>query len=121
MCTCVFFRWDYNVYMCVLCVIDVCARVCTCVCAAGEAGAYDPTGQASYREACGTLGVVPASYALRHLQSSELTMMHHGLGPQVGAVAPANHGPSWSPDRPGELVPSSVRPGRTIMCSSVLL
>ncbi|XP_067084552.1 leucine-rich repeat-containing protein 74B [Osmerus mordax] len=48
----------------------------------GEAGAYDPTGQASYREACRTIGVVPASYALRHLQSSELIMMHHGLGPQ---------------------------------------
>ena len=74
-----------------------------CVCAAGETGAYDPTGQAGYREACRTLGVVPASYALRHLQSSELIMTHHGLGPQVGAaVTPANHGPSSHPHRERE-------------------
>ncbi|KAM7391187.1 hypothetical protein PAMP_021894 [Pampus punctatissimus] len=44
---------------------------------------YDPTGQTSYVEACEMLQVVPASYFLRHMQNSELVMMHRGLGPQV--------------------------------------
>ncbi|KAF1389521.1 hypothetical protein PFLUV_G00074270 [Perca fluviatilis] len=44
--------------------------------------AYDPTGQTCYMEACEALQVVPASYFLRHMQNSELSMMHRGLGPQ---------------------------------------
>ncbi|XP_067426454.1 leucine-rich repeat-containing protein 74B [Thunnus thynnus] len=44
--------------------------------------AYDPTGQTSYVEACEMLQVVPASYFLQHMQNSELSMMHRGLGPQ---------------------------------------
>lgn len=45
--------------------------------------AYDPTGQMSYMEACEMLQVVPASCVLRQMQTSELSMMHRGLGPQV--------------------------------------
>lgn len=45
--------------------------------------AYDPTGQTCYMEACERLNVVPASFFLQQMQSSELSMMHHGLGPQV--------------------------------------
>ncbi|TMS03761.1 Protein NipSnap-like protein 1 [Larimichthys crocea] len=44
--------------------------------------AYDPTGQTCYMEACKKYQVVPASYFLRHMQNSELSMMHRGLGPQ---------------------------------------
>ncbi|CAJ1069492.1 leucine-rich repeat-containing protein 74B [Xyrichtys novacula] len=47
---------------------------------------YDPTGQTCYMEACKALQVVPASSFLKHLQDSELNMMHRGLGPQ-GAKA----------------------------------
>ncbi|XP_048099343.1 leucine-rich repeat-containing protein 74B [Alosa alosa] len=43
---------------------------------------YDPTGEARYREACKSLGVIPASYFLRNMHHSELNMTHHGLGPQ---------------------------------------
>lgn len=49
-----------------------------------EAGQpYDLTGEARYRAACESLGVVPASYFLRHMHQSELNMTHYGLGPQV--------------------------------------
>ncbi|KAL2092513.1 hypothetical protein ACEWY4_012311 [Coilia grayii] len=44
--------------------------------------AYDPTGEVRYREACRTLKVIPASFFLRNMHSSELNMTHHGLGPQ---------------------------------------
>uniref|UniRef100_A0A8D0CH93 Uncharacterized protein n=1 Tax=Scleropages formosus TaxID=113540 RepID=A0A8D0CH93_SCLFO len=44
---------------------------------------YDPSGQECYKSACKGFGVVPVSYFLRHMHASELTMMHHGLGPQV--------------------------------------
>ncbi|KAL4636089.1 leucine-rich repeat-containing protein 74B-like [Arapaima gigas] len=43
---------------------------------------YDPTGQSCYKAACQEFGVVPVSYFLRNMHASELTMMHHGLGPQ---------------------------------------
>ncbi|XP_023684702.1 uncharacterized protein lrrc74b [Paramormyrops kingsleyae] len=43
---------------------------------------YNPTGQARYEAACEVFGVVPISYFLCHMHDSELTMMHHGLGPQ---------------------------------------
>ncbi|KAJ8286022.1 hypothetical protein GJAV_G00033630 [Gymnothorax javanicus] len=43
---------------------------------------YDPTGETCYRAACRVFGVVPASYFLRKMNSSELNMMHYGLGPQ---------------------------------------
>ncbi|XP_018596019.1 leucine-rich repeat-containing protein 74B [Scleropages formosus] len=43
---------------------------------------YDPSGQECYKSACKGFGVVPVSYFLRHMHASELTMMHHGLGPQ---------------------------------------
>ena len=49
----------------------------------GKEEVRDPTGQASYLEACEILRVVPASYFLRHLRDSELSMMHRGLGPLV--------------------------------------
>ncbi|XP_019620314.1 PREDICTED: leucine-rich repeat-containing protein 74B-like isoform X2 [Branchiostoma belcheri] len=47
---------------------------------------YDSTGRTTYKEACKQIGVVPVSYFLRHMQDSELVMMHHGLGP-LGAKA----------------------------------
>ncbi|XP_010903909.2 leucine-rich repeat-containing protein 74A isoform X3 [Esox lucius] len=43
---------------------------------------YDSTGQTWYVEACRMFNVVPVSYFLRHMQDTELAMMHHGLGPQ---------------------------------------
>ncbi|XP_043924297.1 leucine-rich repeat-containing protein 74B isoform X2 [Protopterus annectens] len=43
---------------------------------------YDATGRTGYKEACKRYGVVPISYFLRHMQDSEFTMMHRGLGPQ---------------------------------------
>ncbi|KAK1792258.1 hypothetical protein P4O66_012214 [Electrophorus voltai] len=51
-----------------------------------ERDQYDLTGQVRYREACKRLGVIPASCFLRTMQKSEVSMAHHGLGPQ-GAVA----------------------------------
>lgn len=50
---------------------------------ADEPGRYDPTGEARYREVCKMFNVVPVSYFLRNIRSTELNMMHHGLGPQV--------------------------------------
>ncbi|XP_017306797.1 leucine-rich repeat-containing protein 74B isoform X2 [Ictalurus punctatus] len=46
-------------------------------------GRYDLTGEARYREACEMFNVVPVSYFLRNIQSTEVSMMHHGLGPQL--------------------------------------
>ncbi|KAM8885100.1 LOW QUALITY PROTEIN: uncharacterized protein lrrc74b [Spinachia spinachia] len=47
-----------------------------------EAAPCDLAGRTAYVEACDALHVAPASYFLRHMQSSELSMMHRGLGPQ---------------------------------------
>uniref|UniRef100_A0ACB8FXV8 Uncharacterized protein n=1 Tax=Sphaerodactylus townsendi TaxID=933632 RepID=A0ACB8FXV8_9SAUR len=44
--------------------------------------AYDPTGKAKYLEICHTYGVPPVSYFIRHMKDSELSLMHHGLGPK---------------------------------------
>lgn len=52
-------------------------------CAAGTEEAYDPTGQTCYMKSCEMFQVLPASYFLRHMQKKELSVMHHGLGPQV--------------------------------------
>lgn len=42
---------------------------------------YDHTGKTAYIDTCKKLGVVPASYYLRHMQDRHLNMSHHGLGP----------------------------------------
>ncbi|XP_053374994.1 leucine-rich repeat-containing protein 74B-like isoform X4 [Mercenaria mercenaria] len=42
---------------------------------------YDHTGKTAYIDTCKKLGVVPASYFLRHMQDRHLNMRHHGLGP----------------------------------------
>ncbi|XP_031704929.1 leucine-rich repeat-containing protein 74B isoform X2 [Anarrhichthys ocellatus] len=47
-----------------------------------EEEACDPAGQTCYMEACEALQVTPVSYFLQHMQNSELSMMHRGLGPQ---------------------------------------
>ncbi|XP_078336521.1 uncharacterized protein LOC111138432 isoform X1 [Crassostrea virginica] len=44
--------------------------------------AYDPTGRTAYIEGCKKVGVVPASYFLRHMNDPHLSMKHHGLGAQ---------------------------------------
>lgn len=49
---------------------------------------YDPTGRALYRRACQKLGIVPASYFVRHMTEPTVAMSHHGLGP-VGIRAMA--------------------------------
>uniref|UniRef100_A0A8B9JAY1 Leucine rich repeat containing 74B n=1 Tax=Astyanax mexicanus TaxID=7994 RepID=A0A8B9JAY1_ASTMX len=51
-----------------------------------EKSRYDPTAQAGYREACRMLGVIPVSCFLRNMQQSELSLVHHGLGPQGTAA-----------------------------------
>ncbi|KAJ8380158.1 hypothetical protein SKAU_G00009360 [Synaphobranchus kaupii] len=43
---------------------------------------YDPTGETCYRAACKIFGVVPVSFCLGNMHTSEMNMMHHGLGPQ---------------------------------------
>jgi len=43
--------------------------------------AYDHTGKTTYIDTCKRLGVVPASYFLRHMNDRHLSMSHHGLGP----------------------------------------
>lgn len=58
-------------------------RHCSFIHVADKDETYDLTGQTCYVEACETLQVVPASYFLQHMQNSELSMMHRGLGPQV--------------------------------------
>ncbi|XP_072103682.1 uncharacterized protein lrrc74b [Mobula birostris] len=47
---------------------------------------YDATGKAQYKQACEMYGVVPISYFLQNMNSSELSLMHYGLGPK-GAKA----------------------------------
>ncbi|XP_033748788.1 leucine-rich repeat-containing protein 74B-like isoform X2 [Pecten maximus] len=41
---------------------------------------YDRTGRTAYIEGCKKMGVVPASYFLRHMHDPNLSMKHHGLG-----------------------------------------
>ncbi|XP_069136436.1 leucine-rich repeat-containing protein 74B-like isoform X4 [Argopecten irradians] len=41
---------------------------------------YDRTGRTAYIEGCKKMGVVPASYFLRHMHDQNLSMKHHGLG-----------------------------------------
>ncbi|KAL8180583.1 UNVERIFIED_CONTAM: hypothetical protein K2H54_029122 [Gekko kuhli] len=48
---------------------------------------YDPTGKAKYLEICQAHGVTPASYFMRHMKDSELSLMHHGLGPKPRGCA----------------------------------
>ncbi|XP_035828683.1 leucine-rich repeat-containing protein 74B isoform X2 [Aplysia californica] len=49
---------------------------------------YDHTGKSAYVEACKKFGVVPASYFLRHMNESSLSMKHHGLaGDGMKAIA----------------------------------
>ncbi|XP_060561008.1 leucine-rich repeat-containing protein 74B-like isoform X4 [Ruditapes philippinarum] len=45
-----------------------------------QSASYDHTGKTSYIDTCKKLGVVPASYYLRHMQDRHLNMRHHGLG-----------------------------------------
>ena len=47
---------------------------------------YDVTGKKLYLQACEALGVVPVSALLRNLQSAEVDLRHHGIGPK-GAKA----------------------------------
>jgi hypothetical protein len=35
-----------------------------------------------YLKICKNLGIVPASYYLQHIQDSQLSLKHHGLGPK---------------------------------------
>lgn len=42
---------------------------------------YDPTGRTLYQRACQKLGIVPASFFMRHMTEPTVTMSHHGLGP----------------------------------------
>ena len=41
---------------------------------------YDTTGRDVYVNQCKSLNIIPVSYFLRHMQSSEILMSHHGLG-----------------------------------------
>ncbi|XP_061183495.1 leucine-rich repeat-containing protein 74A-like [Saccostrea echinata] len=41
---------------------------------------FDVTGRNQYLSVCRTLGVVPSSYFLRHMQDSTLSLRHHGIG-----------------------------------------
>jgi len=47
---------------------------------------YDTTGREVYVNQCRTLNIIPVSYFLRHMQTTEINMPHHGLGPK-GAKA----------------------------------
>ena len=38
--------------------------------------------RAVYIESCKKVGVIPASYFLRHMDDTQIEMKHHGLGPQ---------------------------------------
>ena len=55
---------------------------------AEEKEEYDPSGKAVYLKMCTALGIVPASYFLRRIESGEssIEMAHHGVGPK-GAKA----------------------------------
>ncbi|CAH1791138.1 unnamed protein product [Owenia fusiformis] len=46
-----------------------------------ETSGHDPTGRSTYGKMCEKLGVIPASYFVRHCMDSELSMRYHGLGP----------------------------------------
>ena len=35
-----------------------------------------------YLKICKNLGIVPASYYLKHINDSQLSLKHHGLGPK---------------------------------------
>ena len=35
-----------------------------------------------YKDSCQQLGVIPASYFLRHIDDASLDMTHHGIGPK---------------------------------------
>ncbi|XP_052212583.1 leucine-rich repeat-containing protein 74A-like isoform X2 [Dreissena polymorpha] len=48
---------------------------------ANQSSSYDHTGKTSYIDTCKKLGVVPASFFLRHMHDPHLNMRHHGLGP----------------------------------------
>ncbi|XP_064622535.1 leucine-rich repeat-containing protein 74A-like, partial [Lineus longissimus] len=41
---------------------------------------FDVTGKNIYLETCNEMGVVPASYFIRHMNDTTLVMKHHGLG-----------------------------------------
>ena len=47
---------------------------------------FDVTGKTNYKRACKALGVVPASAVLRAIDSPEIKLAHHGLGPRGGAA-----------------------------------
>lgn len=51
-----------------------------------EKDEFDVTGRNQYLSVCRTLGVVPSSYFLRHMQDSVLSLRHHGIG-SLGAKA----------------------------------
>ena len=49
---------------------------------------FDHSGKTAYVEACKRLGVIPASYFLRHMHDKRLDMKHHGLAaPGMKAIA----------------------------------
>lgn len=43
---------------------------------------YDTTGREVYVNQCKALSIIPVSYFLRHMQTTEIQMSHHGLGPK---------------------------------------
>ena len=47
---------------------------------------FDAFGVENYIKECNKLGVIPASYFLRHVRDREFVMRNHGLGP-LGAKA----------------------------------
>ncbi|KAL8613986.1 hypothetical protein ACOMHN_023221 [Nucella lapillus] len=50
---------------------------------------FDCSGQMVYLEECKRLGVIPASYFLRHMDDKYLNMKHHGLAaPGIKAMTP---------------------------------
>ncbi|XP_011447604.3 leucine-rich repeat-containing protein 74A [Magallana gigas] len=51
-----------------------------------EKDEFDVTGRNQYLSVCRTLGVVPSSFFLRHMQDSVLSLRHHGIG-SLGAKA----------------------------------
>ncbi|KAL5008650.1 hypothetical protein ScPMuIL_014231 [Solemya velum] len=42
---------------------------------------HDPTGKSQYEKICGSLGVTPISYFVRHINDHAIVMRYHGLGP----------------------------------------
>lgn len=47
-----------------------------------EQQSYSVTNRTVYVDACKQIGVIPASYFVRHMDDQVLEMKHHGLGPQ---------------------------------------